>query len=389
NENGRTPGPSFWSWLPPPSGDETETIISEIEIQPLKQASPSPLQGKPIIEKEREFNVLSIPIESSFSPLPPLQSFLEVSPVETSHSEAEHEIEVEFSTHASEAVDALTSNPDQNHPSAGVNPDGTRWWKETGVEERSDGVICKWTLTRGISADSTVEWENKYWEAADELGYRELGSEKSGRDAYGNVWREHWKESLSAVDGTVSHISKTADKWGKNAGGEEWQEQWWEHYHSSGQAEKWAHKWCSIDPNTPVDPGHAHVWHERWGEMYDGQGGSTKYTDKWAERKEGEGEEEEKWSKWGDKWDERFDRNGHGVRQGEKWWEGRDGERWRRTWGEGHNGTGWVHKYGMSSSGDEHWDEHVEEETWYERFPHFGFENCVENSVQLREVEAP
>lgn len=61
-------------------------------------------------------------------------------------------------------------------------------------------------------------------------------------------------------------MEKTADKWGKNGIGSEWQEKWWEHYDASGQADKWAHKWCCIDPNTPVEPGHAHVWHERYQE---------------------------------------------------------------------------------------------------------------------------
>lgn len=108
-----------------------------------------------------------------------------------------------------------------------------------------------------------------------------------------------------------------------------------------------------------------------------------KYTDKWAERSEGDG-----WSKWGDKWDEHFDSNRHGVKQGESWWEGQHGERWNRTWGEQHNGSGFVHKYGKSSSG-EHWDTHVQEDTWYERYPHYGFEHCFENSVQLRAVRRP
>lgn len=123
--------------------------------------------------------------------------------------------------------------------------------------------------------------------------------------------------------------------------------------------------------------------HDRWGEEYDGHGGSTKYTDKWAERFEGDG-----WAKWGDKWDEHFDLYGHGVKQGETWWEGKYGDRWNRTWGEGHNGSGWVHKYGKSSSG-EHWDTHEQQDTWYERFPHYGFYHCFENSVQLRDVKKP
>jgi hypothetical protein len=62
----------------------------------------------------------------------------------------------------------------------------------------------------------------------------------------------------------LMHMEKTADKWGKNGKGEQWQEQWWEQYDSSGKAEKSADKWCSLDPNTPLDVGHAHVWHERY-----------------------------------------------------------------------------------------------------------------------------
>ncbi|RAL54589.1 hypothetical protein DM860_001717 [Cuscuta australis] len=381
-----TPGPSFWAWTPPP--DSSIDDKKQLKLDAKVSALPNP--STPVMEKERSADYLLIPFESGIlgstkiDPLlPPLQSLVEVdtpsATVETpQHQEEEHELGVQFSTQAAEAVLAL----EQVSPTHGVNPDGSKWWNETGTEQRPDGVLCKWTVTRGVSADKAVEWENKYWEAADEFGYKELGSEKSGRDAVGNVWREYWRESMSENAGLV-HMEKTADKWGKNGRGEEWQEQWWEKYDASGQAEKWAHKWCSIDPNTPLLAGHAHVWHERWGEKFDGQGGAVKYTDKWAERCEGDG-----WSKWGDKWDEHFDANGRGVKQGEKWWEGRHGDRWNRMWGEGHNGSGWVHKYGKSSSG-EHWDTHVRQDTWYERVPHFGFYHCFENSVQLRQVKRP
>ncbi|KAL3812548.1 hypothetical protein ACJIZ3_013816 [Penstemon smallii] len=372
-----TPGPSFWSWTPPANEDGPS---NEIELKPSAQASPSPSRSNPILEKERGLDFLTIPFQSSM--LPPLQSHDKVEKLDQKepHLEEENELGVQFSAHAAEAAEALSEVNEVS--TQGVNVNGSRWWKETGIEQRPDGVLCKWTLIRGVSSDEGVEWENKYWEAADEFGYKELGSEKSGRDAVGNVWREYWRESMVQNEGVVN-IEKTADKWGKNIQGDEWQEKWWEHYGASGQVEKWAHKWCSIDPNTPVDDGHAHVWHERWGEKYDGQGGSTKYTDKWAERFEGDG-----WAKWGDKWDENFDPNGHGVKQGETWWQGKYGDRWNRTWGEGHNGSGWVHKYGKSSSG-EHWDTHEPQETWYERFPHYGFYHCFENSVQLREVEKP
>ncbi|CAL5416237.1 unnamed protein product [Camellia sinensis] len=384
-----TPGPDFWSWTPPES---ERNFDDESNLKLTRQTYPS--KTDPVMEKEQSVDFLSIPLESKlfesnhYPPLPPLQSLMEVEKVEAytssqemAHVEENHELGVLFSAHAAEAAYALNEG-DEEVLSQGVNPDGSKWWKETGVEERPDGVVCRWTLTRGVSADKSLEWEEKYWEAANQFDYKELGSEKSGRDATGNVWREFWKESMWQDCGVV-HLEKTADKWGKNGKGNEWQEKWWEQYDESGQAEKWAHKWCSIDPSTPLEAGHAHVWHERWGEKYDGKGSSMKYSDKWAERSEGDG-----WTKWGDKWDEHFDSNSHGVKQGETWWEGEYGERWNRTWGEGHNGSGWVHKYGKSSCG-EHWDTHVKEDTWYERYPHFGFQHCLDNSVQLREVQNP
>ncbi|PSR88184.1 Protein RNA-directed DNA methylation like [Actinidia chinensis var. chinensis] len=385
-ENG-APGPDFWSWTPPSesdlNGDGTLTLAG--------QSYSYPIEINPVMEKEQSVDFLPIPLETKlfesnhYPPLPPLQSIIEVEKVEvstqeTAHEEEKRELGVQFSAHAAEATHAL-NNVDEGL-SQGFNPDGSRWWKEMGIEQRPDGVVCRWTLTRGVSADKALEWEEKYWEAADQFEFKELGSEKSGRDAAGNVWREFWKESMWQDCG-VMHLEKTADKWGKNGNGDEWQEKWREWYNASGQAEKWAHKWCSIDPSKPLEAGHGHVWHERWGEKYDGQGSSIKYTDKWAERCEGDG-----WTKWGDKWDENFDSNACGVKQGETWWQGKYGEHWNRTWGEGHNGSGWVHKYGKSSSG-EHWDTHVEQDTWYERFPHFGFEHCFENSVQLHEVRKP
>ncbi|KNA14173.1 hypothetical protein SOVF_109480 [Spinacia oleracea] len=381
------PGPDFWSWTPPPEDDLNRSDVSKIQKAPKTNPHPT----NTVIEKERSADYLSIPLESTYSEnnliqnLPPFQSLMEVHKVEALNSSQEatvmqEEIGSQFSAHAAEANHALHNVEEK--PFYGINPEGSRVWKETGVETRTDGVVCRWTLNRGVTADGVVEWEEKYWEAADGLDYKELGSEKSGRDSMGNVWREYWKETMWQEHGLL-HMEKTADKWGKNAKGEEWQEKWLEKYDASGKADKWAHKWCSIDPNTQVEIGHAHVWHERWGETYDRQGGSIKYTDKWAERCEGDD-----WVKWGDKWDENFDQNGHGVKQGETWWEGKYGDQWNRTWGERHNGSGWLHKYGKSSSG-EHWDTHAQEDTWYERFPHFGFMHCFENSPQLREVKKP
>lgn len=382
-----TPGPDFWSWLPPVE-NSSELRESSTDLKPSKKVDSFSSQPDLVMEKERSADFLSLPFVTSFfekkedRSLPPFQSFAEPENLDSDPNpaaEAEEVFETQFSKNAAEVARALSTSDEES--SHGVDPDGSKWWKETGVEQRPDGVVCKWTVIRGVSADGAVEFEDKYWEASDRFDHKELGSEKSGRDARGNVWREYWKESMwQDFTSGLMHMEKTADKWGKNGKGEQWQEQWWEQYDSSGKAEKSADKWCSLDPNTPLDVGHAHVWHERWGETYDGSGGSVKYTDKWAERSEGDG-----WSKWGDKWDEHFNPEGQGVKQGETWWEGKYGDRWNRTWGEGHNGSGWVHKYGRSSSG-EHWDTHEPQETWYERYPHFGFHHCFENSVQLRSV---
>ncbi|KAG2317362.1 hypothetical protein Bca4012_068259 [Brassica carinata] len=377
-----TPGPDFWSWTPP-QGSENASMD-------LLQAKPAefPTLSNPVLEKEPSSDSLSIPYESMLSTerhsfvIPPFESLIEVKKeTETKPTSAsEHDLDAVSSANAEEAARVLDGLDDS--ASSGVSQEGLKWWKQTGVEKRSDGVVCRWTMIRGVTADGVVEWQDKYWEASDDFGFKELGSEKSGRDAAGNVWREFWREAMMQENGVV-HMEKTADKWGKSGQGDEWQEKWFEHYDATGKSEKWAHKWCSLDRNTPLDVGHAHVWHERWGEKYDGQGGSTKYTDKWAERWVGDG-----WDKWGDKWDENFNPSAQGVKQGETWWEGKHGDRWNRSWGEGHNGSGWVHKYGKSSSG-EHWDTHVPQETWYERFPHFGFFHCFDNSVQLRAVRKP
>ncbi|KAF8080714.1 hypothetical protein N665_0926s0014 [Sinapis alba] len=378
-----TPGPDFWSWTPPQGSEMSSNASMDLQAKPAQ----FPTLSNPVLEKEPSADSLSIPYESMLSTerhsfvIPPFESLIEVKKeTETKPTLSEHDLDAVSSANAEEVARVLDGLDDSS--SSGVSQEGLKWWKQTGVEKRPDGVVCRWTMIRGVTADGVVEWQDKYWEASDDFGFKELGSEKSGRDAAGNVWREFWREAMMQEDGVV-HMEKTADKWGKSGQGDEWQEKWFEHYDATGKSEKWAHKWCSLDRNTPLDVGHAHVWHERWGEKYDGQGGSTKYTDKWAERWVGDG-----WDKWGDKWDENFNPSAQGVKQGETWWEGKHGDRWNRSWGEGHNGSGWVHKYGKSSSG-EHWDTHVPQETWYERFPHFGFFHCFDNSVQLRAVRKP
>nr|GEX13971.1 zeta toxin domain, P-loop containing nucleoside triphosphate hydrolase [Tanacetum cinerariifolium] len=52
--------------------------------------------------------------------------------------------------------------------------------KETKRDVRRDGLVCRRMFTRSISVDKYIKWEDKYYEAYDKLGYKELGSEKSG-----------------------------------------------------------------------------------------------------------------------------------------------------------------------------------------------------------------
>ncbi|XP_024526217.1 uncharacterized protein LOC9655368 [Selaginella moellendorffii] len=392
-----SPGPDFWTWTPPPPPSPVEDPSEKAALSPKTSQSETQASNS-VLEKEREAQTLELPFETenarSVLPLvfqsraapslPPLQSLVEIKEnVAATRKKQITEVPTAVLERDKLADSVVHQDLQTNKTKSttGVNPDGSRWWKETGEEDRGNGVVCSWSVTRGVSSEGVVEWEEKFWEACDDFDYKELGSEKSGRDASGNVWREFWKETIwqDAKSGLL-HMEKSAEKWGKNGTGAQWDEKWWEHYDASGRAEKWADKWSVIDPNTPLEPGHGHVWHERWGEEFDGQGGAMKYTDKWAERSDFGG-----WTKWGDKWDERFDKNGVGKKQGETWWAGTNGDRWNRTWGEQHNGTGWVHKYGSSSSG-EFWDTHEEQETWYEKFPHFGFHHCMENSQELHKV---
>lgn len=201
-----TPGPDFWSWTPPQDSDENLDDVNDLQMASKSPVYPS---TNPVMEKTRSMDILPIPFESKLSDtnhirLPPFQSLIEVlkenvseaSP-EAPYLKEEHELGALFSAHAAEAADALDKVDELS--TQGVNPDGSRWWKETGIEQRPDGVICRWTMTRGVSADQELEWQDKFWEAADELGHKELGSEKSGRDATGNVWREFWTESMRLV----------------------------------------------------------------------------------------------------------------------------------------------------------------------------------------------
>ncbi|XP_051139672.1 uncharacterized protein LOC127257338 isoform X2 [Andrographis paniculata] len=258
----------------------------------------------------------------------------------------------------------------ENVSESGTNEDGSTWYRESGEDLGDNGYRCRWTRMGGQSADGTSEWKETWWEKSDWTGYKELGVEKSGKNAEGDSWWETWREVLHQDEwSNLARIERSAQKQAKsgteNAG---WYENWWEKYDAKGWTEKGAHKYGRLNEQS---------WWEKWGEHYDGRGSVLKWTDKWAETELG--------TKWGDKWEEKFFA-GIGSRQGETWHVSPSGERWSRTWGEEHFGNGKVHKYGKSTTG-ESWDIVVDEETYYEAEPHYGWADIVGDSTQLLSIE--
>ncbi|KAF9622249.1 hypothetical protein IFM89_030291 [Coptis chinensis] len=252
----------------------------------------------------------------------------------------------------------------------GTNEDGSTWYRESGEDLGENGYRCRWTRMGGRSCDGSSEWKEMWWEKSDWTGYKELGVEKSGKNAEGDSWWETWKEVLHQDEwSNLASIERSAEKQAKsgteNAG---WYEKWWEKYDAKGWTEKGAHKYGRLNEQS---------WWEKWGEHYDGRGSVLKWTDKWAETELG--------TKWGDKWEEKF-YAGIGSRQGETWHVAPAGDRWSRTWGEEHFGNGKVHKYGKSTTG-ESWDIVVDEETYYESEPHYGWADVVGDSSQLLSIE--
>ncbi|GJN24208.1 hypothetical protein PR202_gb11938 [Eleusine coracana subsp. coracana] len=253
---------------------------------------------------------------------------------------------------------------------SGTNEDGSTWFRESGEDRGENGYRCRWARMGGQSHDGSTEWTETWWEKSDWTGYKELGAEKSGKNAEGDSWWEKWKEVMYQDEwSNLARIERSAEKQAKsgseNAG---WYEKWWEKYDAKGWTEKGAHKYGRLNEQS---------WWERWGEHYDGRGFVLKWTDKWAETDLG--------TKWGDKWEEKFFA-GIGSRQGETWHESPGGERWSRTWGEEHFGNGKVHKYGKSTTG-ESWDLVVDEETYYEAVPHYGWADVVGDSTQLLSIQ--
>ncbi|KAI5055398.1 hypothetical protein GOP47_0029527 [Adiantum capillus-veneris] len=252
---------------------------------------------------------------------------------------------------------------------SGVNEDGSTWYRESGDDLGENGYRCRWTVMGGRSSDGLSEWKEAWWEKSDWTGYKELGAEKSGKNAQGDSWWETWQEVLRQDEwSNLARIEKSAQKQAKSGNGAAgWYEKWWEKYNAKGWTEKGAHKYGKLNEQS---------WWEKWGEQYDGRGAVLKWTDKWAETDNA--------AKWGDKWEERF-YSGMGTKQGETWHSSGE-ERWSRTWGEEHFGNGKVHKYGRSTSG-ETWDAVVEEGTYYESDPHYGWADAIGNSSQLLAIE--
>ncbi|XP_039055692.1 uncharacterized protein LOC120198413 [Hibiscus syriacus] len=258
----------------------------------------------------------------------------------------------------------------ENFKEFGTNEDGSTWYRESGEDLGESGYWCRWTRMGGKSLDGSSEWMETWWEKSDCNGYKELGAEKSGRNPEGDSWWETWQELLHQDEwSNLARIEKSAQKQAKK-GSENavWYEKWWEKYDAKGWTEKGAHKYGKLNEQS---------WWEKWGEHYDGCGSIVKWTDKWAETEVG--------SKWGDKWEEKLF-EGIGARQGETWHVSRSGERWSRTWDEEHFGNGKVHKYGKSTTG-ESWDLVIDEDTYYEIEPHYGWADVVGDSTQLLSIK--
>ncbi|CAI6003474.1 unnamed protein product [Closterium sp. NIES-64] len=254
---------------------------------------------------------------------------------------------------------------------SGLNEDGSSWYRESGEDVGENGYRCRWSIMGGRSSDGSVQWKETWWEKSDWTGYKELGAEKSGRNAVGASWWETWQEVLRRDEWSgIARIERSAHKQAKSRT-DAWTEKWWEKYNERGWTEKGAYKFGRHEGQS---------WWEKWGEQYDGRGavlkcrggrGGASSTTGGEQYSSGEmldgqvgGAGRLTGSKWGDKWEERFT-NGVGRRQGETWHLSPSSSRWSRTWGEEHYGDGKVHKYGRSTSG-EVWDVVVEEPTYYE-----------------------
>ncbi len=63
-----------------------------------------------------------------------------------------------------------------------------------------------------------MEWEERWWEASDWAGMREMGAEKSGCAADGSAWRETWREAIAFDTASGEPIvERSAHKWAQDA----------------------------------------------------------------------------------------------------------------------------------------------------------------------------
>ena len=82
---------------------------------------------------------------------------------------------------------------------------------------------CFWTAIQLFLKSATlacrqVEWEERWWEASDWAGMREMGAEKSGCGADGSAWRETWREAIAFDSGSGEPIvERSAHKWAHDA----------------------------------------------------------------------------------------------------------------------------------------------------------------------------
>ena len=63
-----------------------------------------------------------------------------------------------------------------------------------------------------------MEWEEKWWEASDWVGMKEMGAEKSGCRADGAAWRETWREAIGFDSASGEPmVERSAHKWAQDS----------------------------------------------------------------------------------------------------------------------------------------------------------------------------
>ncbi|KAG6435825.1 hypothetical protein SASPL_100703 [Salvia splendens] len=245
---------------------------------------------------------------------------------------------------------------------SGTNEDGSTWYRESGEDLGDNGYRCRWSRMGGQSADTTSEWKETWWEKSDWTGYKELGVEKSGRNAEGDSWWETWREVLHQDEwSNLARIERSAQKQAKS--GTE-KAGWWEKYDAKGWTEKGAHKYGRLNEQS---------WWEKWGEHYDGRGLISGLRQKLEQNGEISGKKsfllvlDRVKARLGMYLPLVIDGQEHGEKSTSEM------------------GTK-VHKYGKSTTG-ESWDIVVDEETYYEADPHYGWADVVGDSTQLLSIQ--